>query len=95
MENEKDVPMIELYKVETALVHESKKSKYAMIVSIVCAVVAVVAIFANIRIVDIFTSKYNARTSDWLETVKVLVNRIPVTEVENANTETMEQLPLP
>ena len=33
MNDQNDVPMIEEYKHESAMVHETKKSKYAMIVA--------------------------------------------------------------
>ena len=95
MNDQNDVPMIEEYKHESAMVHETKKSKYAMIVAIVCCVVAIVAIIGNIIIVDIFTSKYNSRTSEWLATVQALVNRIAVTEVTDGNTEILQQFPPP
>ena len=95
MNDQNDIPMIEEYKHESAMVHETKKSKYAMIVAIVCCVVAIVAIIGNIIIVDIFTSKYNSRTSEWLATVQALVNRVAVTEVTDGNTEILQQLPPP
>ena len=88
-----DVPMIEEYRVEAAMVHETKKSKYAMIVAVLCCIVAIVAIVGNIWIVDIFTTKYNSRTSEWLETVKVLVNQTTGTEVSDG--ETVEQFSPP
>ena len=90
--NKDDVPMIEEYKVDYILAHETKKSKYLMIVAIICSFVAVVAIVANIWIVDIFTTKYNSRTSEWLDTVKVLVNHMG-TEVQNG--EALEQFTPP
>ena len=90
-----DVPMIEEFRHESAMVHETKKSKYAMIVAIVCCVVAIVAIIGNIWIVDIVTTKYNSRTSEWLATVQTLVNRITVTEVTDGYTEILQQLPPP
>ena len=95
MNDQNDVPMIEEYKHESAMVHETKKSKYAMIVAVVCCVVAIVAIIGNIIIVDIFTTKYNTRTSEWLATVQALVSRIAVTEVTDGYTEILQQLPSP
>ena len=95
MNDQNDVPMIEEYKHESAMVHETKKSKYAMIVAVVCCVVAIVAIIGNIIIVDIFTTKYNTRTSEWLATVQALVSRIAVTEVTDGYTEILQQLPPP
>ena len=95
MNDQNDVPMIEEYKHESAMVHETKKSKYAMIVAVVCCVVSIVAIIGNIIIVDIFTTKYNTRTSELLETVQALVNRITVTEVTDGYTENIQQLPPP
>ena len=84
--NEKDVPMIEEYRMESVMAHETKKSKYLLIVAVLCSIVAIVAIIGNIWIVDIFTTKYNSRTSEWLETVKVLVNQTTGTEVQNGKT---------
>lgn len=84
--NDKDVPMIEEYRMESAMAHETRKSKYLMIVAILCSIVAIVAIIGNIWIVEIFTTKYNSRTSEWLETVKVLVNQTTSAEVQNGKT---------
>ena len=81
-----DVPMIEEYRAEAAMLHETKKTKYAMIVAVLCCIVAIVAIIGNIWIVEIFTTKYNSRTSEWLETVKVLVNQTTGAEVQNGKT---------
>ena len=95
MNDQNDVPMIEEYKHESAMVHETKKSKYAMIVAIACCIVAIVSIIGNIITVDIFTTKYNTRTSEWLATVQALVSRITVTEVTDGYTEILQQLPPP
>lgn len=90
-----DVPMIEEYRVESTIVHASRISRNAKIICICAMVVVVSAIIGMVRIVDIFTSKYNSRTKDWLDTLSMLANRIPVAEVLNGDTETLQQLPAP
>lgn len=91
--NKDDVPMIEEYRVDSMMAHETRKSKYLMIVAILCSIVAIVAIIGNIWIVEIFTTKYNSRTSEWLETVRVLVNQTTGAEVQNG--EALEQFTPP
>ena len=71
---EDEVPTIELYKVESIIVHASKMSRNALIGF-------VISLAAIVIVVAIFTSRYNARTKDWLDTIKMLVNRPAVTEV--------------
>lgn len=88
-----DVPMIEEYRVESMMLHETRKSRFMMIVAILCCIVAITAIIGNVWIVEIFTTKYNSRTSEWLETVKVLVNNQAGAEVQYA--EAMEQFTPP
>ena len=92
---QEEVPMVEQYKVESSLVHASKTRKAAVIISIVAAVCILASIIGNVVIVDIFTTKYNTRTKDWIELVKAMVGKTAVTEVDNAYTEKMEQLSLP
>lgn len=95
MPNNDDVPMIEEYRHESAMAHETKKSKYAMIVAIVSSVVTIVAIIAIVMIVQDFTTKYNTRTNKWLDTIMTLVNRTTVTEVANEYSEILQQCPPP
>ena len=95
MSRENDVPMVETYKVESSLVHSSKTRRAAVIISILATICVICSIIGNILIVDIFTSKYNTRTKDWIDLVKDLVNRPGVTEVDNAEARQMEQLPFP
>ncbi len=95
MNEENDVPMIEEYRHESAMAHETKKSKYAAIVAIVSSVVTIVAIIALVLVVKDFTTKYNARTNKWLDTIMALVNRTTVTEVTDEYTEILQQLPSP
>ena len=90
-----DVPMIEEYRHESAMAHETKKSKYAMIMAFFSSVVAIVAIIALVLVVQDFTTKYNARTSKWLDTIMTLANRTAVTEVTDGYTEILQQLPPP
>ena len=92
---QEEVPMVEQYKVESSLVHASKTRRAAVIISILATVCILASIIGNIVIVDIFTSKYNSRTKDWIELAKALAGKTAVTEVDNAYTETMEQLSLP
>ena len=93
--NKEEIPVIEEYRHESAMVHETKKSKYAAIVAIVSSIVTIVAIVALVMVVKDFTTKYNARTNKWLDTIMTLVNRTTVTEVTDGYTEILQQLPPP
>lgn len=93
-----DIPMVEQYKVETALVHASKTRRAALIICILATVCILFSIIGNVVIVDIFTSRYNARTKDWIDLAKALANDTAVTEVANESTDTtgeIQQLSLP
>ena len=92
MNDQNDVPMIEEYKHESAMVHETKKSKYAMIAAIFANIVTIIALIVLLMVVKDFTTKYNARTNKWLDTIMALVNR---TEVTDGYTEILQQLPPP
>lgn len=92
MNDQNDVPMIEEYKHESAMVHETKKSKYAMIAAIFANIVTIIALIVLLLVVKDFTTKYNARTNKWLDTIMALVNR---TEVTDGYTEILQQLPPP
>ena len=92
---QEEVPMVEVYKVETSLVNASKTRRAAVIISILATICILASIIGNVVIVEIFTSKYNSRTKDWIDLAKVLAGKTAVTEVDNAYTETMEQLSLP
>ena len=93
--DKQDTEMIELYKVEGAIVHASEMSKNAKIICIIAGVIAALAIVANVFIVQIFTTKYNARTKDWLDTTRLLIERISVTEVTNEYAEDLQQFSPP
>ena len=95
MNDQNDVPMIEEYKHESAMVHETKKSKDAMIAAIFANIVTIIALIVLLMVVKDFTTKYNARTNKWLDTIMALVNRTEVTEVTDGYTEILQQLPPP
>ena len=95
MNDQNDVPMIEEYKHESAMVHETKKSKYAIIAAVCANIVTIIALVVLLQVVKDFTSKYNARTNKWLDTIMALVNRTAVTEVTDGYTEILQQLPPP
>lgn len=95
MPEKNDTPMIELYKVEGAIVHASEMSKNAKIICIIAGIIAALAIIANVFIVQIFTTKYNARTKDWLDTTRLLIERIAVAEVANEYAENIQQFAPP
>lgn len=95
MSDQNDVPMIEEYKHESAMVHETKKSKYAIIAAVCANIVTIIALVVLLLVVKDFTSKYNARTNKWLDTIMALVNRTEVTEVTDGYTEILQQLPPP
>lgn len=91
-EQKNDVPMIELHKVEGTIVHASKWGKIAMIICI-CAVIAIVSSFYGIvRVVDIFTTRYNERNSGWIDAFMELADRLGVPEVAD---ETVQQFAPP
>ena len=81
-----DVPMIELHKVDTAMAYAARIVKDVKIIVGIFVVMVIAIVF-------IFVSKYNERTSDWLRTYNLL--RTGETEVQNANTETIQQFPDP
>ena len=86
---DKDVPMIELYKVEGMMVHTSRIVRN-------CVIGIVVGFLAIVAIVFIFTSKYNERNQNWLEVYnRLLESRYPVAEVLHENTENIQQLSPP
>ena len=91
-EKNNDVPMIELHKVEGAIVHASKWGRIAMILCI-CATIAIVCSFTGIvKVVDIFTTKYNARTTEWITAYMELSSRLGIAEVAD---ERIQQLAPP
>ncbi len=92
---QEEVPMIEQYKVESSLVHASKTRRAAVIISVLATICILASIIGNVVVVEIFTSKYNSRTKDWIDLAKALAGKTAVTEVDNAYTEKMEQLSLP
>ena len=82
--NEKDVPMIEQYKADNAIIHASRIVRDLKIIVAVGAALVLLIVF-------IFVSFYSNRQKEFLNTINML---IPKT-VEVANGETMEQLPPP
>ena len=77
--SEKDVPMIELHKVDAAIVHAAKICRDVKIIF-------AIGMAAVIAIVYIFVSNYNARTKDWLSTIAQLQSRTTVSEVQDGKT---------
>ena len=94
-EQKNDVPMIEEYRYESAMMHATKKSKYAIIAAICANIVTIIALIVVFLVVQDFTTKYNARTNKWLDTIMALVNRTAVMEVTDGYTEILQQLPPP
>ena len=90
-----DVPMIEEYRHESAMIQGTKKTKYATIAAIAANIVTIIALIVLLLVVQDFTTKYNARTNKWLDTIMALVNRTAVTEVTDGYTEILQQLPPP
>ena len=88
-----EVQMVELYKVEMERVHAAKSRRAAVIICILATIAVLASIIGNIVIVDIFTSKYNSRTKDWLDTMQVLVDRINGPGVDNESTINVQQFP--
>lgn len=91
-EKNNDVPMIEEHRVESSIVHASKMSRNATIISVCATVVAIIAIASNVFIVNIFTSKYNERTSSWIDAFVWMAERLNVPEVTD---ETVQQFAPP
>ena len=83
-----DTPMIELHKVDTTIAYAARIVRDVKIIVAICMA-------AVITIVFIFVSKYNERTSDWLRTFNQLRGGQAVTEVQDGNTEEIQQLPSP
>ena len=95
-----DVPMIEEYRVEAALVHASKTAKHAHILSIICVILVLVALVCNmvtsIQTVDIFTTKYNDRTEKWINAYMDMVQKLVDTGgYDNEYTGEIQQLSSP
>lgn len=75
-----DVPMVEQYKVDAAIVHASRIVRDVKIIVAVCMV-------CIITLVMIFVSYYSARQREFLNTINMLVPKTTTTaEVQNANT---------
>mgnify|MGYP006958172014 CR=1 FL=1 len=91
--DEEDVPKIELYKVESSIVHADKMSRNAKILGVCASAVAIVAIIGLVFVVHIMTNRYNERTNRWIDAYSQLVTKI--TEVYNGNAETVQQFPPP
>ena len=92
-----DIPMIEEYRVQAALVHASKTAKHAHILSIICIVLVLVALVCNmvtsIRTVDIFTTKDNDRTEKWINAYMDMVDKLTEAGgIDNATAEEIQQL---
>ena len=88
MEND-DTPMIELHKVDTTMAYAARIVHDVKIIVAIC-IAAIIAIVVST--VLIFTSKYNERTGEWLRTYNQLNGQA---EVQNGNTETVQQLSPP
>lgn len=95
-----DVPMIEEYRVEAALVHAGKTAKHSHILSIICVVLVLIALVCNmvesIRTVEIFTTKYNDRTEKWITAYTDMVNKlVEAGGLDNGITGEIQQLSSP
>ena len=76
-----DVPMVEQYKVDAAIVHASKLGKIALIICICASIAIASSFFGIVRVVDIFTTRYNERTTGWIAAFMELADRLGVPEV--------------
>ena len=74
-----DVPMVEQYKVDTAIVHASRIVRDVKIIVAVCMA-------CIIALVLIFVSYYSARQREFLNTINMLTSTTTTAEVQNANT---------
>ena len=80
MPENKNVPMVPKYQAERDKMHRDRLFKYAMIA--VCIIVTGFSIMAlcMVKQADIFVSGYNARTKDWLSTIRQLQVSTEVTD---------------
>ena len=74
-----DVPMVEQYKVDTAIVHASRIVRDVKIIVAVCMA-------CIIALVLIFVSYYSARQREFLNTINMLTSTTTTAEVQNADT---------
>lgn len=74
-----DVPMVEQYKVDTAIIHASRIVRDVKIIVAVCMA-------CIIALVLIFVSYYSARQREFLNTINMLTSTTTTAEVQNANT---------
>ena len=76
----KNVPMIPEYQAERDKMINARKFRHVMIM--VCIIVAgfVVMALCMVKQADIFVSGYNARTKDWLNTIRQLQGTAEVSD---------------
>ena len=76
-----DTPMVPKYQVERDKLHRDRIFRYAMIA--VCIIVTgfVIMALCMVKQASIFVSGYNARTKDWLNTIRQLQGNTAVMEV--------------
>ena len=85
MPENKEVPMIPKYQAERDKLHRDRIFRYAMIA--VCIIVTgfVIMALCMVRQAGIFVSGYNARTKDWLSTIRQLQGNTAVMEVTDGH----------
>lgn len=86
MTEKNDVPMIELYKVDTVMAYAARIVRDVKIIVAICLATIIAIIF-------IFVSRYNERTSDWLKTYNML--RTGQAEVVYESAENVQQFTPP
>ena len=76
----KEIPMIPKYQAQRDSMHQGRMNRNMLIA--VCVVVAGFVIFAICMVwqAHVFVSGYNARTKDWLSTIRQLQNATEVTD---------------
>ena len=79
--DKKGTPMVPKYQVERDKLHRDRMFRHAMIA--VCIIVTgfVIMALCMVKQADIFVSGYNARTKDWLNTIRQLQGNTAVMEV--------------
>lgn len=78
--DEKNVPMVKKYQAEREKMQLCRINRNTLIA--VCVIVAGFIIFAlcMVKQADIFVSGYNARTKDWLSTIRQMQGITEVTD---------------
>ena len=85
-EEQKAVPMVPKHQAQAEMMHMSWTVRWLVVAIVIGFVCMVIQAY-------IFVTSYNARTKDWLNTYKMLINQEAANEEESSGA--IQQLPLP